>query len=376
MPIGVPLNRMNGMNNGKCYLPPAEEASSLLKEYLHECNAKIPLIAPEYIIRHVRDCYTGIADGSPISWVLTYMIFGMAHRLRAMSLFQVPDDTSRANWYLDKCLETLPRLLMQEPSLRLVQALLGVAILLQTSSQYKRATLFVSTAMHMVQDLGYHDTGMPDGHDLEQREQQYVFWVTFLMDTDMSFASVRQCKQSLIEISTSLPDARHSDWWAHGALEEQNDVNVFALHSRFAILQAGILERLFSVQSRQLSDAVLDSAYYDALDRLEQWRRSSFVFNLSACNLHQSLYRSDIVHLVVLETAYFRTVYQLRVAYLMGGFRKHIDSFSVRAMEVMARCDASEGFYKDARRVLELTALVSGANTSITWYDPPALLFW
>lgn len=74
-----------------------------------------------------------------------------------MSLFATPADTSQAEWYLGKSLAELPELLMQSPSLRLVQASLSIAILLETSSRCSRAPLFVSTALHMAQDLGYHE---------------------------------------------------------------------------------------------------------------------------------------------------------------------------------------------------------------------------
>ncbi|OCK76132.1 hypothetical protein K432DRAFT_307037 [Lepidopterella palustris CBS 459.81] len=121
---------LNNRISGHCFLPHPDEGYSLLNEYLHDFNSKIPLFNPVTIYTHVRNCYSGAAGKLPLSWVLAYIALGIGHRLRAMSLFAAADDTFDAEWYLNKCLSVLPDLLLQEPTLPLVQALLGISMLL------------------------------------------------------------------------------------------------------------------------------------------------------------------------------------------------------------------------------------------------------
>ncbi|KAK5716608.1 hypothetical protein LTR15_009500 [Elasticomyces elasticus] len=278
------------------YLPPADEAFVLLQEFLHDFNSKIPLIAPEHIYALMRDCYSGAAGDSHTAWVLTYMAIGIAHRLRAMSIFQVPNDMSQADWYLTKCLNRLPDLIMQEPSIQLVQAVLGIAILVQTSSRSEKAAIYVSMALHFMQTLGFYDKATRSDTSLQEREEKYVFWIAFFMDTDMSLSSMRQGTQILSEIGVSLPDDRNKDWWSECHCSVGPGVNIFALHTGLAVIQAEALERFFSVKSCQLTDAVLESTYMDILDRLQAWRRLNV--DMAVQEVFKSMFRSDVVHLV------------------------------------------------------------------------------
>ncbi|KAK4960415.1 hypothetical protein LTR10_003310 [Elasticomyces elasticus] len=357
-----------GIPASRPYLPPTDEAFALLQEFLHDFNSKIPLIAPPHIYAHMRDCYSGAVEDTHPAWVLTYMAIGIAHRLRAMSIFQVPDDTSRADWYLTKCLNRLPDLIMQEPSIQLVQAVLGIAILMQTSSRSEKAAIYVAMALHFMQTLGYHDKATRSDTSLQEK---YVFWIAFFMDTDMSLSSMRQATQILSEIGVSLPDDRNKDWWSECHCSVGPGVNIFALHTGLAVIQAEALERLFSVKSRQLTDTVLESTYLDILERLQAWRQLNV--DMAVQEVFKSMFRSDVVHLIILEAAYFRTLYQLHAARLLGGLGSRLDTLSSDSLRAIVELD--DGYcYTDARRLLELCALVSGTHISTTWISVQATL--
>ncbi|KAK0319231.1 hypothetical protein LTR82_009648 [Friedmanniomyces endolithicus] len=357
------------MISGRCYLPPADDAYALLMEFLSDFNSKVPLIAPQHIYAHMRHCYSR-GDAPRLSWMLTYLTLGIAHRLRAMSLFSGPDDMKQADWYLNQSLVKLPSLLMQEPSLELVQALLAVSVLLQTSSRSRRAALFVSNAMHMLQALGYHDGQTLERNVLRRREQQYVFWIAFEMDTDMSLATMRQSAQRRSEIAVALPDEYDTDWWSGActpvATEPGGSFNLFALNTSLALIQAAALEDLFSVDSRSYPSSVLHANLQAILLQLQAWRRKSVVFSAEVQELYISMYRSDIVHLIVLEATYFRTLYQLHAVSVLCHFGTKKDVFSGDSLRALAALDMTS-CVADARRLLSLSALVAGANISTTW---------
>ncbi|KAK5675070.1 hypothetical protein LTS10_012143 [Elasticomyces elasticus] len=367
----IALAQKNDVASYRCYLPEVNDGYALLMEFLSDFNSKVPLIAPQHIYAHVRDCYS-TATASRITWMLTYLMLGIAHRLRTMSVFSSPDDMARADWYLNQSLVKLPDLLMQEPSLELVQALLGVSILLETSSRSQRAALFASNAVHMCQDLGYHDYHTFSEDPMRSKEQQYVFWIAFRLDTDMSLGSLRQSAQNLAEISIPPPDEQNVDWWASTPTLTPTSptgtgcVNLFALNTSLALIQAEALEGLFSNQCRNYPAEVLDNIFQTIKDKLRTWRLKSVVFSVDVQLLYKSMYRSDLVHMIVLEGMYFRTLYQLHAAAAMRGFGTKWDVFQAGSLRAVAGVDM-RGCVGDARRLLELSGLVEGGNVSTTW---------
>jgi hypothetical protein len=83
----------------RCSLPPMEEGQALLTDYLRDFNSKVPLLAPEAIVSHMRDCYSGAAKGIASSWVrnlgktpclccqFTKIICSMFHPILCLNIF-------------------------------------------------------------------------------------------------------------------------------------------------------------------------------------------------------------------------------------------------------------------------------------------------
>lgn len=61
------------------YLPSPELGTSLLAEFLTDMNAACPLYQPHIIANHLRVCYAGESDGTSVSWISAYVVFGIAH---------------------------------------------------------------------------------------------------------------------------------------------------------------------------------------------------------------------------------------------------------------------------------------------------------
>ena len=353
-----------------CYLPPPDEGHMLLREYLYDFNSKLPLFSPKGIYTLFRDCYSGAANEKPLAWVLVYVVMGITHRLRAMSLFAVPNDTSQADWYLGQCLNKLPELLMHSPSLMLIQALLSISILLQTSGRYQRAPLFVSTALQMAQDLGYNEVtpGQPTG-SVSSLEKSYVFWIAFMMDAHFSMASLRPSAQRLADISTPMPAESVENWWESSDLDasaSQWNLNVFALHSSLAIIEAEAAEELFSAKARRRAPISNAGIYQNIMFKLHVWRGNNALSNLDAKDVSRAMYRSDIIHSIMLEGAYFRTLYQLHATNALVGFSAKFDAFAPEALQSMIDLGIVP-CHCDAERFLRLVALVPQGNLSTTW---------
>ena len=331
----------------RCSLPPMEVAQALLTDYLRDFNSRIPLLAPEAIVSHMRDCYSGAAKGIATSWVLTHFVFGIAHRLRALDPAVRSEETSKTEEYLDKCLDSFSNVLLEEPSERTVQCLLGIAIMLQDSQKSHRVSSFVSVALRMAQELGYNEIS-----DSDNKVPGYLFWIAFFLDANLSMCSLKPNTQKHAEIMTSLPRADNNDWWNIRPDNNGNTMNgipgtnFFFLHCSLALLQAEALETVFSPKaSVQLTQYNL--ALHTLITKLAAWRSDSKV------NSAEGLQSADVLHAAMLEASYFRTMYQLVAAQQIGVVTFRFDLFSHIALRVQKYYQRSPVF-EDARKLLSL----------------------
>jgi hypothetical protein len=79
-----------------------------------------------------------------------------------------------------------------------------------------------------------------------------------------------------------------------------------------------------------------------------------------------SVFRSDLVHFVVLEASYFRTLYQLHAANALGAFSTRTDVFGPNELRAAAWLIPTE-MYGDAQRLLTMTSLISSGTVAVTW---------
>jgi hypothetical protein len=348
-------NSGNHGGENQCFLPPVDEGHALLTEYLRDFNSKVPLLNPEAIWTHMRDCYSRAADGVASSWILTWLVFGIAHQLRALSPVATRNDTVRAEYYLDKCLDSFARVLLEEPNEKLVQCLLGVAIMLQHSAKSHRVASFISIAVRMAQELGYNEAHISGSYDSAQgRVESYLFWICFFMDADLSMYALKPSTHKHSDISIGLPNAHYGDWWSRdtdGSFDGASSppgINVFFLHSSLAVIQAQALERVFSVKAN-LQPTQQSIRVQSITAKLAAWRWNS------GLNAVTDLQGSDLLHLVMLEASCFRTVYQLEASQQIGRFTHRQDMFSHIALRAQRHSQQS-GIYEDACRLLSLLA--------------------
>lgn len=334
----------------RCSLPPVEEGQALLTDYLREFNSKVPLLAPVAIVSHMRDCYSGAAKGVASSWILTYIVLGIAHRLRALDPTVRSNETSKTEEYLDKCLNNFSNVLLEEPNERIVQCLLGIAIMLQDSPKSHRLSSFVSIALRMAQELGYNEAGLSEG-----KVASYIFWIAFSMDANLSMCTLTPNTYKHGEILMNLPHSNGHDWWS---MRLENDVklmnrpsgtNFFFLHCSLAIIQAQALEEVFSPRAN-LQPVQYSLALHTLITKLETWRSDSHI------DPAEGLQSSELLHLAMLHASYFRTMYQLMAAQHIGVINFRYDLFSHIALRAQKYSQKS-GLYEDARRLLNLLAL-------------------
>ncbi|ETI25160.1 hypothetical protein G647_04533 [Cladophialophora carrionii CBS 160.54] len=359
----MPQTRYNGPK--RCSLPPVQGGMFLLQEFLVDFNTAIPIFDASVITSLFQRSYDNMAAGVAIEWVALKVVLAIAHRLRSMSPMGVPQDAENASIYLQESLEVVPELLMLRPSPLLAQCFLGMASVISTSSRPYPAQVFVSLALRVIQDLHVNDPRRPGLIDTpELLQQQRVFWVAFFMDTDMAVRAGRLPGLSPRLINVPLP----SDEDPAGEIAAEGGqfkANVFRLHVELALLQAEFMEQVLLPPGGRSSESLEDAELRSINARLEDWRRN-WLFELDAQDLRTALHRSDLVHVVLLESTYFSTAYAFR-AYIAPAARTCHNLFSAEGLMERMTKQKVQILYKDARRFIDLLGLIPGGDIASNW---------
>lgn len=345
-------------------LPEPELGASLLAEFLVDFNTVYGLYRPHEIAEHIRICYEGFSDGTALAWASAYVVLGIAHRARAQSNVATPMDNELADYYLAKILPTVSGLLIAPPTLGLVQCLIGLAMLIRTSSHSQPSGTFISTALRIAQFLAYEqdggDTVPTEGVDVEQ--QRRVFWCAFTLDTDESIFSNAPTTHRKDDIRAPFPDENPQDSLGSVAAAEGDwKVNLFALHIRLALLQSDAIDKVLSMRAR---GGNLDAAAQYILSRLQAWRDNE-LFRLKPEQLMQLLYRSDLMHVLAVEASYFATVFRIH-AFLSLGKNPLVNPFSADVLAILAG-KKEHGAYADAERLLTHLTLIPHGDIGVCW---------
>lgn len=356
------------------YLPPPELGITLLSEYLVDLNTAYPLYRPHVIANHLRACYAGDSDGSAVAWVSAYVVFGLAHMLRAMSAVATPQDNELARYYLNRTYISLNGLLLSAPSLGLVQCLIGVAMLCRSTPCGRNVPdgHFLSTSMRVAQSLAYHDDESllaQSDRDLEQERR--VFWLAFINDTNTSLLSNSPTTHRREDIVAQRPEENPSDsLGAVTAAEGFWKVNIFALRVNLALLQAEAIEQVLSAKARNSGALDLELAATVVLARLREFHDHE-LFKLTPDRLFSLLYRSDVTHTISIEAAYFVTVYRLQ-SFLAFEKNYKINPFSLEGMIRLSELKDQKS-YAEACRLLSLLPVGPRGDVGLYWQHHQAI---
>ena len=343
-------------------LPSPELGASLLAEFLVDFNTVFALYRPNDIAEHIRICYEGHSDGTALAWASAYVVLGIAHRARAQSNVATPMDNELADYYLCRILPTVSGLLIAPPTLGLVQCLLGLSMLIRSSSHSQPSGIFISTALRIAQFLAYENGEARDDSVRDVEQERRVFWCAFMLDTVESICSNAPTTHRREDIRAPFPDENPSDSLGSVTAAEGNwRINVFALRIRLALVQSQAIEDVFSVNARGSN---LDATAKSVLEKLEAWRDND-LFRMKPDQLMQLLYRSDLMHVLAVEASYFATVFRIH-AFLTLGKNPLINPFSADVLANIA-AQKEHGAYKDAERLLSHLTLIPHGDIGVCW---------
>jgi len=207
--------------------------------------------------------------------------------------------------YLQNALALVGELSMLTNELMAVQALLGMAILLQGTPNAEPGSVLISMAVKLAQDMNLHRRGNHGvvSADLEQRK--CVFWLLYIYDKDISIRTHNPPAQDDDDMDIDLPletiDLNHS---------RLNEVNFYNNHIGLSIIQGQIYKCLLSTRAQRSSEIDRLRSAKDLISMLEGWNQSSpcmlLVENLNS--IHESPSFFILLHSVILKFTYFHAL--------------------------------------------------------------------
>lgn len=261
-------------------LPPQHIALELVEEAFAGFYDFYPLFDKNDFLVQFRANYAHASNSTdPAWWACINTVLSLAHRLRAMRAIRTSGDPAEENegscGHIHNALAVLSELLLLHNSVAAVQALVGMAAVLQGTPNPHSASVLVTAALRMAQGMGFHrrtcrDDIANNSLSAEQKTQRRrVFWIAFCIDKDISLRTGQPFAQDDDDMDPDLPPAMEGvSAGAHG---------MFHARIGLAVIQGQIYKKLYSVQATRQS-AVDRAAVADELNMLLlYWKSSAMV---------------------------------------------------------------------------------------------------
>ena len=287
-------------------LPTMEEALCLLREYFDSFNTVVPLFNEDDFMDKFFLQYTAEPLAEVGWWAALNVALAIAYRMRGMRTLQTMELNIKACGFIQNALSVAQDLTLSKPDLLSIQALLGIAIVLQGTPNPRPASIIVAAAVKLSQSLGLHRQSTLAGLGEKQTEQcRRVFWIGYMLDKDYSLQLHHPPAQTDLDCDVDLPAEYPDD--GHGMMTVTNGqeaINIFRLRVQLATIQSETYTILYSVQSSKLSLSSRSLAIENLDNRLTAWKRS-IPLDFRPDRLRQSVPPIAIIHLVILFTTYF-----------------------------------------------------------------------
>jgi hypothetical protein len=293
-------------------LPPLNEALPLVHLYFASFNHVFPLFHENSFMGLISERYlaTGLED--PAWWGSINIVLSQGYSLRAMGPNRGPDDEQKSMVYLRNASIVGPQIMLWGTDLLSLQALLGMAIVVSGTSTTGCYPMLVAAAVRLAYMIGLHRQQEYDpaltATEMEQRKR--VFWITYVLDKNVSLRSEIPFIQNDDDINVEFPiqDIRGRILFLMSGRAET--VDFFSLRVQLSIIQGMICKQLYSAKAscqspRQREDAIQE------LDRvLKGWRDGIPLDFTPECS-KSALDGLSVVHVIVLHSAYFYSLMKL-----------------------------------------------------------------
>lgn len=197
-------------------------------------------------MRLVERQFSWNPDDSPSSWALLNVVIAFSYRERAQASTDASSGWKKSLGHVKNALNVVVDLFMRNADLPAVQGLLGLALYFQSTPNAQALFMLAASAMRLSHSIGLHRNTPSGFTKAEIEERLRTFWISFILDADISLRVGRPPVQDMEDYNTPLPAESPHD--GRGIISiDGTSVNFFRLLAQFAIVQRRFYRHLQTV---------------------------------------------------------------------------------------------------------------------------------
>ncbi|RDW59403.1 hypothetical protein BP6252_12490 [Coleophoma cylindrospora] len=342
-------------------LPSKPAAQALIKQYMLSFHSAYPLFDHSTSLRLME--YNSEDFHDPAWWGCINVVLAISHRFRAMNKLNNSVEDYQAWGYLQNALATVTELTMMQPTLTTVQALLGMALIVQGTSNSRPFSTLLSSAIRGAQDIGLHRHNVDPKINIDEVEQRKrVFWIAYFLDKDLSLQLSQPPFQDDDEMDVGFPSGMREH-------DSVNNVDFLQIRVGLAVIQAQVYKRLLSVRASKQSVLERFAAVSDLEDILYAWKDSTPIkFEEMYITPTNVRFSPPLIYEMIVRLTYFKTLDII--------FNHSILGMAEEAANSMARAAEVEGGYilpasplckVQARKALQLIHVTPMGDYAYIW---------
>ncbi|GLB04157.1 hypothetical protein AtubIFM57258_009873 [Aspergillus tubingensis] len=236
-------------------LPCKDTTFQLVREYFATFNQAIPLFGEASFMRSVDRQYSWNPDNSASWWISLNIALAISYRERAHASSDASDNWRKSLGHVKNALNAVVDVFLQNTDIAAVQGLLGLALYFQGTPNPQALFMFAAAAMRLAQSIGLHrENGAGASPEAEHRRR--VYWIAFILDSDISIRVGRPPVQDIEDYDTHLPTENPSD--GRGILTiDGTRMNYLRLLAQLAQIQRLVYKKLYTPLSARSALALL-----------------------------------------------------------------------------------------------------------------------
>ena len=351
-------------------LPPKDRVLSLVEKSFQGFHPAYPLFDKARFLTVFDSLDTSLND--PGQWACLNVVLALYPQFQrgaAQDVKEMNEDCE--TWgYFQSAFAVVGQLMTMHVTLWSVQALLGMALVIQGTPNQGPASLLISAAMKLAHRMGLHKQCQdPNISAAEIEERKRVFWIAYSLDKDLSLQMRQPSAQDDDDMDVELPSEIDSSLTHPG---EPTRVNFLNTRARLAMIQGQIYKRLYSVKATKqaVAERVLAAAELEAM--LQSWRASVFIECMEDSNdgsfLHMPTWSTN-GHPIILQLLYFNTlamVYNSLPA--LPRYRELQGTEDPMEFQLLSAALTST---IEARKAIKLLQLTPRRRYACIWYGKP-----
>lgn len=269
--------------------------------------------------------YSGDPDARSAWWINLNIALATAYRMRAVCLKGRPEDHQRAWLHFKNALGAVPDILWREADILSIQAMLGMTLFLQGTSNPQPTLFLISAAMRFCQSLGLHRRD-PCLDAVEAEQRRRVFWVAYCLEKDTCLRYGQPSLHNDDDMDIELPSSEPSDHLGTVLCTDgKSRFNFFRVLCQFSSISSKIYRQLYSTGATKKSIEELVDSVEELHSELEAWKRLIPV-DVLASEDRMSSYRYVSLSILILHFAYYNSVCTIHRAPAVDG--PWMDAFS------------------------------------------------